>query len=94
MFLREIIKKILNFLVVRLLEKFFSLKSIKYFSTFYCNTYNIRDYTRKQINFSPSILICFLKKNRSKLRVRNFKKQIKIEGEKFQKTDQNLTKTN
>jgi len=26
--------------------------------------------------------------------VRNFKKQIKIKGEKFQKTDQNLTKTN
>ena len=94
MFLREIIKNILNLLVVRLLEQFFSLKSIKYSSTFYCNTCNIRDYTRKLINFSPKKTVCFLKKNRSKLRVRNFKKQIKIEGEKFQKTDQNLTKTN
>ena len=73
MFLREIIKNILNLLVVRLLEQFFSLKSIKYSSTFYRNTCNIRDSTIKRINFSPKKTVCF------------FKKQIKIEGEKFQK---------
>ena len=49
MFLRETIESILNLLVVRLLKQFFSLKSMKYSSTLYCN---IKALHQKLINFS------------------------------------------